>query len=557
MMGRLLIFGALIVGDLAAQTAVTNASVSGVVKDKTTGKPLGNYAVSTMVNVTWVGETVLQNKNSKDLSVTTDSSGRYTLTDLPPGSYRIDAGSPQHFGISVTRHVVVNGSDVENIDFQILLPATIAGKVIDENKEPVSGVLVRLVKREYYLGSPGYYYGFVNATTNDLGEFIISGIEPGRPYLVMAEKVERGLPAHSAVPLDPKLRKRTPVRTFYPNSPAPEGAEAVILQPGEKRESVDIEMKKSPSYCVEGTVAGPMGTGKLRFGIEATQPSNGMSSTGGTFGMAPGGVTAADGKFRICDLYPAVYRLSVQDGDDNPPTPSYGQMEIAIGDRDLQGVTLTAVPGKPLPGEVAWDGEPPARPVANRVSVSLVPLYRSTFSAERTFVRADVPGPFTIDSVFPDEYGVRALFNVPGMYVKDVTFSGRSVMSAPLRPAAAMSGSGLRVVIAHDGATLSVQVTGKDGNPGIDLHVLVIPAEVRSEGELAARLVQGKTNQLGQYATQTLPPGKYYVVAADELLDPTPESIGRLWKSRTRFQEVDLPPAGAAQVKLEPGTIGR
>lgn len=109
--------------------------------------------------------------------------------------------------------------------------------------------------------------------------------------------------------------------------------------------------------------------------------------------------------------------------------------------------------------------------------------------------------------------------------------------------------------MAHDGATLNVQVNDKDGNPGVDLRVLVIPGEVRSEGELQARLVQGQTNQAGQYTTQTLPPGKYYVVATQETVDPTPESIGRLWKSRNRYQEVDLPPAGSAQVKLEPGKI--
>jgi hypothetical protein len=98
-------------------------------------------------------------------------------------------------------------------------------------------------------------------------------------------------------------------------------------------------------------------------------------------------------------------------------------------------------------------------------------------------------------------------------------------------------------------------VNDKDGNPGVDLRVLVIPGEVRSEGELQARLVQGQTNQAGQYTTQTLPPGKYYVVATQETVDPTPESIGRLWKSRNRYQEVDLPPAGSAQVRLEPGKI--
>jgi hypothetical protein len=72
---------------------------------------------------------------------------------------------------------------------------------------------------------------------------------------------------------------------------------------------------------------------------------------------------------------------------------------------------------------------------------------------------------------------------------------------------------------------------------------------------LAARLVQGQTNQLGQYTTQTLPPVKYYVVATEESVYPTPESIGRLWRGRDRYPEVDLPPAGSAQVRLEPGKL--
>jgi hypothetical protein len=141
------------------------------------------------------------------------------------------------------------------------------------------------------------------------------------------------------------------------------------------------------------------------------------------------------------------------------------------------------------------------------------------------------------------------------MYVKDVTFSGRSVLYEALRPGASMGAGGFRVIIAHDGATLNVQVNDKDGNPAADLQVLVVAGDARSEGELAARLVKGRTNQFGQYTTQTLAPGKYYVVATDESADPTPESIGRLWRSRHRFQEVDLPPAGSAQVKLEPGKI--
>jgi hypothetical protein len=44
-------------------------------------------------------------------------------------------------------------------------------------------------------------------------------------------------------------------------------------------------------------------------------------------------------------------------------------------------------------------------------------------------------------------------------------------------------------------------------------------------------------------------------MATEESVDPTPESMSRLWRSRNRYQEVELPPAGSAQVKLEPGKI--
>ena len=524
---------------LAAQTAITNASISGMVKDKVTGQPLANYTVATSVN-----------GRDKDVTATTDSSGRYKLMDLPPAAYRVAARNAQHFGRELVRHAAVNGSDVENLDFLVPVTGTITGKVLDESKEPVPDVMVRLIKREYFLGNTGYYYSPNAARTNDLGEFTILGVEPGRPYFLMAEKEEYGLPAHSEAPLNPKLRKRVPERTWYPSSTFRESAESLILRPGEKRDGVDIEMRKSPSYCVEGTASGPMGAAALRFSIEAMQPSSGMSSSGGTFSARPGGQTADDGQFRICDLYPGTYRLSTQDKDLNTPK-IYGVLDITIADQDLQGVRLNAVPARSLAGEIVWDAGPPKTPVTSKMMVALAPLFRSGFLGERS----EVPGTFAIDGVFSDEYAVQPMFRVPGIYIKDVTFGDRSVMYEPLRPAAAMSGSGLRVVVAHDGGTVSVQVSDKDGNPGADLWVLTIPAEVRSESELAARMAQGQTDQTGQYTTSTLPPGKYYVVAVEEPVDPTPESIGRLWRARNRYQEVTLPPGGAVQVKVEPGKI--
>jgi hypothetical protein len=46
-------------------------------------------------------------------------------------------------------------------------------------------------------------------------------------------------------------------------------------------------------------------------------------------------------------------------------------------------------------------------------------------------------------------------------------------------------------------------------------------------------------------------------VASLEEFDPTPESMGRLWRSHHRFQEIELAPNGNAQVNLEPLAIER
>ena len=536
---RLLLWGIAAPSVAAAQTAVPNAAVSGTVKDKITGQPLANYTVATSVK-----------GRQKEATVTTDSSGRYKLADLPPGTYRIAVRNGQHFGRESVRRTEVNGADVEKFDFPIVVPAIVSGKVVDENKEPVPDVMVRLIKREYYLGNVSYYYTPGGNRTNDLGEFTIEGVEPGRPYFLLAEKANYRLLAHSEVPLNPKLRKRVPVRTWYPNSAQRESAEALILRPGEKREGIDIELKKSPSYCVEGIAAGATGPSTMHLNVEATPPSNGSSSSGASYSIMPNGPTEADGRFRVCDLYSGVYRFSVQEGEPNA-MKGYGAMEITVVDQDLTGVRLNTLPAKTLAGEVMWDADPPATPVSAKAQVSINPLFRTGFLGGRQ----DVPGPFTIEGVFADEYAVRVFFNAPGIYVKDVTFADRSVMYEALRPATAMGEAGLRVVMARDGATLSVQVNDKDGNPGVDLWVLTIPAEVRSEGELAARMEQGQTDQTGSYTTQSMPPGKYYVVAVADPVDPTPESIGLLWLSRNRYQEVTLPPSGSVQVKLQPGKI--
>jgi hypothetical protein len=273
------------------------------------------------------------------------------------------------------------------------------------------------------------------------------------------------------------------------------------------------------------------------------------------FTVPPGGATGADGKFRICNLAPGQYRLSAYEGaPTNQQMPSnFALANVVIADRDLQNVRVVLSPGLPLEGEVVLDGTPPEKPLNVKVTVSLVTLSRNGITnAERPFARVDIPGTFSFPSLAMADYGVRTLVNAPGLYVKDVTYAGHSVMDEPLRLGSAIPGAGIRVIMGRDGATINARVTDKDGNPVPAIPVLVMPADVRSEAVLQNALVIGETDQTGTYRTHILAPAKYYVAAISEPVDAATDSIDRLWRWRLKFKEVDLAPGSSLQVTLEP-----
>ncbi len=535
-----------------AQTPPVNVSISGMVKDANSGKPLANYLVSTDVNATWVDNTILMSPSTKRVQAMTDDTGRYKLNDLPPGPYRVHASDPQSFGHDVVRSVALPGNDIDGIDFSFIPEGSITGRVVDDNREPVPGMTVFLVAREYYLGTLGYFLK-LTALTNDRGEYKLENVPSGRPYLILVEKRERKLDARSETPLNPRLRKRVPMRTWYPNVPMREGAIAVTVRPQERREGIDIEVKKSPSYCIDGAMLSGSGAGSLRFAIEALSPSSGSSPSGGMYMAPAGGATSADGQFRICDLYPGSYRLTGTEqslGADRQFSSTV-VANITVTDRDVNGLRLAAMPGLPLDGEVVWDGDPPPNPPDAKVGLFVQPLFRPS-GGEKLDARPAIPDRFSFPSLLVDDYYVRATLNFPGLYVKDVQYGGRSVRYEPLHFGSAVGNTGMRVVVGSDGGTIAARVADKDGNPVADIRVLVIPAIMPSEAFLYDMLRGWSTDQLGQYKSATLAPGKYLVAASNDVIDATPESVNRIWRSRNRFREVDLAPNGSAQVTLEP-----
>ncbi len=183
---------------LPAEAEEKRGSISGVVKDES-GSPIELATVGASINFRQAGRT------------TTDAQGRYELADLSPARYRIFMFRRQGHGSGRKIVTLAPGQALDNVDFLVVRPAEITGRVLDQNDEPVAGVQVHLIGSEYQHGALQHRFRAI-AKTDDRGEYRISHrIAPGVAFRVLAKPPAGRLPAVSDVPADLKLRR--PART--------------------------------------------------------------------------------------------------------------------------------------------------------------------------------------------------------------------------------------------------------------------------------------------------------------------------------------------------------
>lgn len=531
----------------AAQTDSKPGSISGTVRDARTGTPMAEAQV------------FVNGMARRDGPVQSDAQGRYTVRDLKPGDYSLSAIAPQSGARGprpyASRPVTLAaGQELTSIDFRLESFGKISGKVVDDNGEPVAGVSVFLVAREYSLGVLRYVFA-ASANTDDRGVYSLASVPPGRAYLLYAWKITRQLKPVSDAPAEVRLRKRATEPTFYPSSDSIEGAAPVTLRPGETREGVDIQMLRSPSYCIDGE-APSIGGENMQFMIGPARPTSGMSGDGGLFMMPPSGQVGSDRKLRLCDLSPGDYQLTLTEFSHGPggAPPYFGSAEFTIKDQDVHKLAVNPrIPVK-VPGEVVWDGTAPAAPVKSKLNFWLQPLTRAMMG-EETNAQSSIPGEFSFPGLMVDGYRV-TLFGMPrDLYVKDVTYGGATILHRPLQPGSGVGEGHLRVVLGRDGGFLKANVADKDGNPVSDCFVILMPADALSEAALADEMIVGQPDQSGTYSPGALAPGKYYALVSLRPVNKSPEDVGKLLQARSHAQEIEIGAGTNVSVTLTPGLI--
>ena len=277
-------------------------------------------------------------------SAATDAEGRYQLTDVAPGAYRVLVFAPVYVvegeknplmaGKTIN---VAEGDDVEGVDFSLTRGAVITGKVTDEKDRPVIAAPVNAYRVNVYgygRDLPSSYSSFYRWETDDRGVYRIYGLEPGR-YLVAAGSDSAG---------GYRL-------TYHPDATDETKARVVEVSGGEEASNIDIKVAPSAKgYVVTGRVV-DADSGDPVPGVTVNYTTTTRVRTGRP-------VTNALGEFRFEDMPPDSYRAYVMNFDtDDGGGPMFGdEVEFEVVDRDVGGLEIKKHRGATISGVVAVEG---------------------------------------------------------------------------------------------------------------------------------------------------------------------------------------------------------
>jgi hypothetical protein len=349
-------------------------------------------------------------------------------------------------------------------------------------------------------------------STNDLGEFRLFGLAPGR-YFISATYHPGA--AHGGFDEDFDYNgadslKENYVLTFYPGTYDSTKAQSITVKSGEEIPSTDFTMRPTAVYRVRGRVLNLIPNPKrVEHPMVFVTPRGGaIQSDSMTFG--PSNEVKKDGTFDLPGVVPGSYTVQamINDGDQEHAVTQ----SIEVGEADVDGLQLVISKGFSVQGHVRWDGTP------GHIEDSLYVMGRMDGQSAMAggYARIDRDGSFTWNQLA--DGALRLEFGGLGDngYVKEADYGGVNVLDQGFTPRAG-SNATLEVTLSAQGAQVEGTVTDESGLPVVGIWVVLVPdAKHRDRHDLYRT---ERTDQHGVFKIKQVAPGDYTLYSWDEVED--------------------------------------
>jgi hypothetical protein len=191
----------------------------------------------------------------------TDNAGHFLIDDVDPGRYNFAASrngfinqsySPQGNTNRSALLTLGTGQKLKEIVFKLTPQGVISGRILDEDGEPLANVAVQCMTYGYQLGKRQLVNQ--NGTgTNDLGEFRLHGLRPGK-YVVSATYQSREMFSAGPERTAGTAAEIGYATTYYPNSTSPGNASTLEITPGAQISGINMTLVQVRTVRIQGHV---------------------------------------------------------------------------------------------------------------------------------------------------------------------------------------------------------------------------------------------------------------------------------------------------------------
>lgn len=483
------------------------ALVEGSVINKLTGAPVKSAHV--IYNRIAPGAGAPSSPISKD----TDAEGHFSI-QLAPGSYRLwversgfarqiyGALSPAGEGTTLT---LAPGQQLRQIMFRVAPLGAIAGRVSDEDGEPVMGVGIQVLRFNHANGRR-QLISVAGASSNDRGEYRVFGLRAGR-YLLRASLP--GAPISRPVEtgaLTPEAQDPY-ASVYYPGVLEVDSASPVSLAEGSELADVDFQLHKVRAVTVRGHMVSPA----EKFSASQIQVvlAHNEGNVASYIDRASAFVDPVTGKFEIRGVSPGSYLLVAAQLFSGHPLGGRVLVEVSATGAP-EDVTAALTPGFDILGNVEVEGAP--RGSASSLTVRLLPSEGLALGPHPSSKVAG-DGSIRLAGVTPGVWTL-VIDSLPeGLWVKTESYAGNEVLAGEFNAGESTRGQ-LSIVLAGNGAQISGTVTA-DAQPCRATVVLVpAAAELRSSHQMYK--ITNATER-GTFVLKGVRPGSYKLFAFQEI----------------------------------------
>jgi hypothetical protein len=390
--------------------------------------------------------------------------------------------------------VSVSPGDTGKLTLELTPLGAIEGRVVNEDGEPVPGLIVAVVTTDVVDGQKTTRIG-ASKRTDDQGEYRLWDLAPGPVYLKLVGRAAF-LTYPSAFPRFP-LSDEAYGPVYYPSGATLAEARPVQVQPGETVRA-EFTVAARPAYSIRGTLRNlPAGvTAEIRLLRRGEEMGNRVA------------VNRAGGTFEIADVTPGSYlaqayaRTQVSTGGSSQIL--YAEAPVTVEDASVTGVALALSAGVEVKGTLQL---PPATPEARGRSVAQVTAWAvgavelPLYEARQHRAIMDAQGNFKLENMLPGKYflevtGLQGYLSAAWSGSVNVLEDGLTVDSAPAE---------LRLTVSPGGAHIDVEVEGA----AADQTLTVVAAPAR-KAALAQPLYRTDPSS---FTSATVAPGSYTIYA--------------------------------------------